>query len=594
MSDLWAVALAVSAWVGATVAAPVPLLAGAVITAAGLALRRPAVLCVGVAVAASVLATRSHDGLSPPARGQWAGVATLVDDPADVSGALRVTVRVGGKRVEAWARGSSAGALRARLAGERVWLAGRIQPLPAPLRARLAPRHVAGRLAVEKVGAWAPGGLPSRLANGIRRTMMDGAQSLSPDRRALFGGFVLGDDRGQSVEVADDFRASGLTHLLVVSGQNVAFVLALAGPALRRTGLRTRFGLGLGVLLLFGLLTRWEPSVLRAVAMAAVALLADTLGRPVSRLRVLALAVTGLILVDPLIASSVGFRLSVAACAGIAVLAAPLGAVLPGPRPLASALGVTLAAQVGVAPVLVPTFGALPVVSIPANLLALPAAGPLSVWAMAAGLPAGLAGGAVARAVHFPTDLLLRWVAGVARMAATAPLGQLRAHHLLALAAGVTVAFAAGRLIGTGGRRLAAIVVAGVLVVVSVPAVRPGPLDGRTVAPGARLWRDGGATVLVVDGARSPAAILAGLRDAAVRRLDAIVVGRPGSGAAGVVEPAVHRYGPAVVLAPAGSPLPGATAPEKGTLVRLGSLTVTIVHDRPRLEVEVSRPPPHR
>ena len=594
MSDVWAVLLAVSAWVGASVAAPLPVAGGIAVSAAGVALRRPAVLCLGVAVAASALAGRSRDGLQPPVRGQWAGVATLVDDPADVSGALRVTVRVAGKRVEAWARGSSAGALHPRLAGERVWLAGRIQPLPAPLRARLAPRHVGGRLAVEQVGAWAPGGLPSRLANGIRRTVMDGARSLSPDRRALFGGFVVGDDRGQSVEVADDFRASGLTHLLVVSGQNVAFVLALFGPALRRTGLRTRFALGLVVLVLFGMLTRWEPSVLRAVTMAAVALLADTLGRPVSRLRVLALAVAGLLLVDPLIASSVGFRLSVAACAGIALLAAPLAAALPGPRPLASALGVTLAAQVGVAPVLVPTFGALPVVAVPANLLALPAAGPLSVWAMAAGVPAGLAGGAVARAVHVPTDLLLGWVAGVARLAATAPLGHLRARHLLALAAGVAAAAAVGRLVGTGGRRLGAAAVVAVVVVVSLPAVRPGHLDGRQVAAGARVWRDGGATVLVVDGARSPAALLAGLRDAAVRRLDAVVVGRPGSGAAGVVEPAVHRYGPPVVLAPAGSPLPGATVPAKGTRVRLGSLTVTVVRDRPRLEVEVSRPAPHR
>ncbi|HEX2024003.1 MAG TPA: ComEC/Rec2 family competence protein [Acidimicrobiales bacterium] len=591
MSDLWAVLLAVSAWVGASAAAPLPLLGAAGIATVGLALRRPAALCLGVALATSALAARSHNGLDPPAVGAWAGVATLVDDPGDVSGALRVTVRIGGKRVEAWARGSSAGALHARLAGEKVWLAGRLSDLPSSLRARLAPRHIAGRLTVEKVGAWAPGSLPSRVANGVRRTVLAGAESLSPERRALFGGFVLGDDRGQSVEVADDFRASGLTHLLVVSGQNVAFVLALAGPGLRRTGLRTRFALGLAVLVFFGLLTRWEPSVLRAVSMAAIALLADTLGRPMSGVRVLALAVTGLLLVDPLVASSVGFRLSVGACAGIAVLAAPLSRALPGPRPLASALGVTLAAQVGVAPVLVPTFGTLPVVAIPANLLALPAAGPLSVWAMAAGLPAGVAGGAVARAVHVPTDLLLGWVAGVARVAATAPLGQLRAPHLLGLVAAVVVG------VGLRRRALAAVAVVGVLVVASVPVARPGALDGRPVSPGARVWRVGGATLMVVDGARSPAALLSGLRAAAVRRLDAVVVARPGRRAAGVVEPTLHRYGPPLVLAPPGSPLPRATVPEEGTLVHLGSLTLRVVRAGPRrLDVEVNAgpSPPHR
>ena len=135
--------------------------------------------------------------------------------------------------------------------------------------------------------------------------------------------------------------------------------------------------------------------MLRAEAMAALALLSSTLGRPVSGLRILALAVTGLLLVDPLLVGSLGFLLSVGASAGILLLATPLAALLPGPRPLAEALGVTLAAQVGVAPVLVPVFDGLPVASLPANLLAVPVAGPLMMWGMAAGLPAGIVGGTV-------------------------------------------------------------------------------------------------------------------------------------------------------------------------------------------------------
>jgi hypothetical protein len=184
---------------------------------------------------------------------------------------------------------------------------------------------------------------------------------------------------------------------------------------------------------------------------------------------------------------------------------------------------------------------------------------------------------------HVPTDLLLGWVAGVARVAATAPLGQLRTGHLIVRGAAVGVGLAAGR------RRLAAVAVAGGVMATSVPVVRPAPLDGRTVAPGARVWRGGGATVVVVDGARNPSALLTGLRDAAVRRLDALVVLRPGRGAAGAVEPAVHRYGPPIVLAPAASPLSGASVPEAGTLVRVGSVTVSVVRAAPRLEVEVRR-----
>src|SRR5205823_14924914 len=121
------------------------------------------------------------------------------------------------------------------------------------------------------------------------------------------------------------------------------------------------------------------------------------------------------------------------ASAGIAVLAPPLADLLPGPRVLAGPLAVTMAAQLGVAPVLVPVFGGVPVASLPANLLALPAAGPVMMWGLAAGLPAGLAGGAAARLVDVPTRLLIGWIAAVARWCAGAPLGQLRVAHVVAL-----------------------------------------------------------------------------------------------------------------------------------------------------------------
>src|SRR4051794_37776574 len=134
------------------------------------------------------------------------------------------------------------------------------------------------------------------------------------DRRALFTGFVLGDDRGQRPEVVEDFRASGLSHLLVVSGENVAFVLALAAPLLKRLRLGARWAVGLGVLATFGVLTRWEPSVLRAIAMATVTMTAMAIGRPASSGRVVAIAVTAVLLIDPLLVGSVGFLLSVGAC----------------------------------------------------------------------------------------------------------------------------------------------------------------------------------------------------------------------------------------------------------------------------------------
>ena len=85
------------------------------------------------------------------------------------------------------------------------------------------------------------------------------------------------------------------------------------------------------MIVLFALMTRFEPSVLRASAMAALVAGTRTAGLPVSRVRVLCLAVTALLLIDPLLVRSVGFQLSTAATAAIALGAEPIAGALPGP-----------------------------------------------------------------------------------------------------------------------------------------------------------------------------------------------------------------------------------------------------------------------
>ncbi|MBW3580198.1 MAG: ComEC/Rec2 family competence protein [Actinobacteria bacterium] len=588
MSDRAAVALALAVCAGAWWSGDVPLVPAALGMAVALLVRRPMLLVAGAALVAAGLGHRAWDGLTPPAPADLVGQeVVLLSDPADVGGALRLDVGVGGRRVEAWARGAPAAALRSRLAGERVVVEGRLRPPPPDRRRWLALRHVSARMNVDEVTAWRRGSLATRVANGLRRTLVQGAATLERDRRALLTGFVLGDDRDQSTAVADDFKAAGLTHLLAVSGQNVAFVLVLCRPALRRLGLAGRWAASLAVISFFGLLTRWEPSVLRASAMAALAVTAVGLGRPTSRGRLLALAVAAVVLLDPLLVHSVGFRLSVGASAGILVLATPLARRLPGPRWLAEAVAVTLGAQVGVAPVLVPVFGGLPVASVPANLLAVPAAGPLMAWGLTAGLAAGVVGPPADAVLHLPTSWLLAWVAGVARWAATLPLGQLGLAHLGA--AGAIVAVAA---VGARWRRRVALPVgvAGVTLAVLAPALLPstGALSAATPAAGARLWREGGV-VLVLDDADG-ARLLEGLRRHAVRRLDVVVVTRGTKAQAATVALLRSRVDVGAVLAPRGHLIRGALVPAEGT-VDVGGLRVVVAATEPALQAEVQAGP---
>jgi competence protein ComEC len=85
---------------------------------------------------------------------------------------------------------------------------------------------------------------------------------------------------------------------MTFSGENVAFVLVLAGYALRRLGLRAQLVVGLVVIIVFGTMTRWEPSVLRACVMAACSMIGFFLGRPTGGIRLLSLATLLLLLAD--------------------------------------------------------------------------------------------------------------------------------------------------------------------------------------------------------------------------------------------------------------------------------------------------------
>jgi competence protein ComEC len=306
--------------------------------------------------------------------------------------------------------------------------------------------------ATELLDARPAHGLLDRVANRARVIVLRGSQSLAPVDRAVVAGFLLGDTRAVPDEVEAQFRAAGLTHLMAVSGENVAFVLALFAPALRRLRLTGRLVGGVAVLVLFGTMTRWEPSVLRAIVMAGIGLLAGYLGRPATGLRVLTLAATALLLADPFLLHSVGFLLSCAASAGIALLARPITARLRGPgwmRPewMCEVLGVTAAAQIGVAPVLIPVFGSMPLVSLPANLVAVPLAGPLTVWGLAAGVVGGLVQPftpQVTSLLALPTAALVHALLAVADVASRVPVA-LDARAALGLVAVAAVAAMARR-----------------------------------------------------------------------------------------------------------------------------------------------------
>lgn len=397
-----------------------PLAAVGLVPALAVLTRSPTVVLLAAVVvpAGAVRAEQGWASLVPDRLGPHAGWVRVVDDPQPYAGATRLIVEVEGERFEVWTRGRARQQRVARVrGGEWLSVRGERRALDDERAGRVAWQHVVGELEVEWIADTADGAPVARASNRVRAAIERASGHLPAGDGALYRGLVVGDDRDQPPAMIERFRASGLSHLTAVSGQNVAFVLAASGPLLRRLRPLARWLVTLGLIAWFVALTRFEPSILRAGTMAGLSATAYLTGRERSPLRLLAVAVIGLVLVDPLLVWSVGFWLSVGATAGVTTAGPWLAPRLARLRGLALPVATTLGAQVGVLVPSVLVFGRLPLVSVPANVLAVPVAGAVMLY----GLPAGLVAGTVpqvAPLLMFPARVGTRWVDTVALVAA--------------------------------------------------------------------------------------------------------------------------------------------------------------------------------
>lgn len=291
---------------------------------------------------------------------------------------------------------------------------------------------------VEEAPVW------QRAAAAVRDSMRASSQSLDGDALGLLPGLVVGDESGLSEELRDDMQLTGLSHLTAVSGANLAIITGavLVVALLFRVSRSWAVVVAAIAMLSFVTVVGPQPSVLRAAAMGAVALLALFTRRTRAGFTALAVSVVAVLLIDPWMSVSMGFALSVAATGGLLVYAqyAARNAPQAGPDDggrgvgdpavanlrtrlqtwLRLGLGVATAAQFATLP-LVASFGdGLPVMGVLANLLAEPAvpyATVLGCIAALVGLVAPQVGGVIAYLAGFGAW----WIAFVARTCADLP-----------------------------------------------------------------------------------------------------------------------------------------------------------------------------
>jgi len=416
--------------------------------------------------------------------------------------------------------------------GATVRVRGRLGPATGPdlaavLHTRGPPKQLAGP------------SLTARTSNRMREGVREASSELDGGASALVPALVDGDeDAGDGTgEFTAAFQTAGMTHLLAVSGTNLTLILGAFLLLARWCRVRA-WGLGaVGVLGVAGfvLLAGPEPSVLRAAAMGTVALLGlGRSGRP-RGLGALGAAVLILVLVDPWLARTIGFALSVVATAGILLLAPRWRDALARwmPRWAAEAIAIPLAAQVACTPVVVAISGQVSLVAVGANIVAAPLVGPATVLGLLGGLVA-LVSETAGRLIATPAGWCANGIIAIAESAARLPVpalpwssGPVAVGMLTVLCIGLTLILA--QVLARRGLALTLTVVLGL--VVSVPLPTPGwPADGWVMVAcdvgqgDALVLRTGERAAVVVDAGPDPAPVDRCLRRLGVRSVPVLVI----------------------------------------------------------------------
>ncbi len=267
---------------------------------------------------------------------------------------------------------------------------------------------------------------------GFRQASGDALQRVLPEPGGgLLAAILIGLRDRVDRDVAAAFTTAGVSHIVAISGWNIAIVAATIAALLRGLVSRRRRALiTILAILAYTVFAGASPSVVRAAAMSGVALLAQESGRGSRVIVGLAWAVAIMLLVEPAIVGDVGFQLSATATAGLLVWATPLtkrlGEHAPWlPSAIRESLGISLAAQAATLPIVLLAFGRLAVIAPLANLVAVPLVPPamaagavafLAGWMAVLGLPGWLAG-----MIAMPAWALLAALIWVVQLAAAIP-----------------------------------------------------------------------------------------------------------------------------------------------------------------------------
>lgn len=231
---------------------------------------------------------------------------------------------------------------------------------------------------IELVGMGHGSGFKNLIFDFKRRATEAIGGSLSEPHASFLAGILWGARSGLPQEVMDNFNRAGLSHILAVSGYNISVIVVFLQTLCFSIGLNRKraFMLMAAVIFAFVLFTGFSSSVVRAAIMGFLVLLAKNYGRLIAKRNLLALTMSAMLLVNPMILLyDAGFQLSFLAVAGLMYFAEPIKKFfkfLPDALGLRENLSATLSATLATLPIIIWNFGRVSVAGLLANLLVLP------------------------------------------------------------------------------------------------------------------------------------------------------------------------------------------------------------------------------
>lgn len=262
------------------------------------------------------------------------------------------------------------------------------------------------------------------------------AQLIPEPQAALLTGILLGNDNGLPPALSDAFRLTGMTHIIAISGFNIAILVAIlvriAEPFLSRRGAVIFALVGIS---LYTVLVGADASVVRAAIMGAIYLIANRwLGRPNFAFASLFLAGFVMTILRPFTLWDVGFQLSFAATLSLMLYADPLTNWVRRSLDrwlardwvekvmglLSEAVILTVAAQILTLPLMIGYFGQLSLISLLANALILPVQPAVMIWGGLATL-SGMALPALGQLFGWVAWLFLAYTIWMVRLFAAVP-----------------------------------------------------------------------------------------------------------------------------------------------------------------------------